>query len=969
MKSNTILKRTALSLLISATLTSAYAQITQTITVTKGNSEAHFYNGDSVVERIIKKGEGELAQGGKGINPSTLELEEGSAVLQQEPDADGKSQVFARVSAKPNTRLRLANDKQVDYSEVYMDPDSELDINGQTIKISEKNEPNSNTGLRSHTIHADIISTNGEGELVYELNGKKTLAGKVGNKNERLGEVNLTYRPTENGVLTLKQGSYLNKLNIGENGLINLEANTQHKAKEVTIAPNATLFIRDNVTVDLGQVSIDEKGFIRAYVASAKSNLNVGKVTGEGSLLKADKGSLILTGEFAQEGGTDVQGGNLELNGAKLLKGQLVLRPHTSLSGHGTISSEALWFPQSYIQPGRNTTIDQVSENTLSFDKVDNRDTGATIALRVHRQDDDITKWKSEHIHINELESKVKIPVNLLLTGENTTISSDKNKDGKYDPDEGLSLIQVKEIKQGGFDLFNLRAAIEAINGASIHTLELVSFNKGLASEDYYDYQLHTKLVKADGTAVNPKVEYITRVGQPPEHKLPEYKPEPPKTEPPKVEPPKAEPPKTEPPKAEPPKAEPPKAEPPKAEPPKAEPPKAEPPKAEPPKAEPPKSEPPKSEPPKAEPPKAEPPKSEPPKSEPPKAEEPKAEEPKAEEPKAEEPKTEEPKTEEPQAEQPKTEAPKVSPNTRPAVNSRIPSYLVANRAVYNQAKTVSNLFNNNLWANHKQSFYVVQNYSKSDYRSDLSYLNHGYDYEGKQHTTLLGGYVPLSEHTNLHTALAYSQQKVTPDAKADGYSTARYKTASLLLALQNQWDGLILNAQLGAHWHDGTVSTLYQARAAKVKGHQVQTGLELGYQMKLGNFSITPLAGLNYHYLDLDVKDKIAQNWYVDNKPYGVFTQKAGTYLGWDNGLVSVKVGAFYEHNQEKHGQLSIRTKANRVSFDNGRLGNAVLFKAQADIQISPQLSLGLEAEHRHAVSQAKLKQTHFGAKLAYQF
>ncbi len=513
---------------------------------------------------------------------------------------------------------------------------------------------------------------------------------------------------------------------------------------------------------------------------------------------------------------------------------------------------------------------------------------GADVNLIVDNKGDDITQWKHDALNITgDYHTENPTLVNLLMLGTNQGVS-DKNNNGRYDADEGLSLIKVYG-NVDRIDSFALGVAADKLQSA--YQFELVSFEKGRAG-NFYDYQLHRKLIKKDGTAVNNVV--YAPLPDPLENSLPNdlivtaVPDEAPTLELPNDLIVTAVP---------------------------------------------------------------------------------------DEAPTLELPNdlvvwqvlaegVEPPTLTIEEAPASVLAAAEAEQNVRAQLREEIPSYLVANTAVMHQATTVRDMFTDNLWAKHQKGFYVEQRHTRSDYKTDLGFVDYGYDYESIQNTTLFGSYMPVSDSTELHAGLAFSNQKVTPKA-VDGYSSTKYKSTSLLLAMHNEWDNVLLNSHLGIHWHDGKVSTNSQKNIAKIKGEQYQVGTELGYKFKLGQFSITPVAGLSYQYFDMLVTDKSSAQLKVNADPFKVFSQHVGSYFGWENDYVDLSVGALYEHHNESSNPVVV----NDERFNTGSLDNAVVAKANADFKLTPNFKIGIQVNHRHSVSDSKVKQTNIGAKLEYQF
>lgn len=303
----------------------------------------------------------------------------------------------------------------------------------------------------------------------------------------------------------------------------------------------------------------------------------------------------------------------------------------------------------------------------------------------------------------------------------------------------------------------------------------------------------------------------------------------------------------------------------------------------------------------------------------------------------------------------------------RAALHQKMPSYLVANTAMLNQGETIRRQFMGNIWADDKKGFYVNQQNGHSKYSSNLGFIDYGYGYKANQSSTLFGGFAPLSDNTELHAAVGFGKQTVKPQA-VDGVSETRYKSTSFLVGLHNKWDNVIFNTILGYHLHRGKVSTSSEKNIARIEGTQVQFAGEVGYEIPVGQFTLTPIFGLSYNQLRTDVEDS-QDRWNVALKPYNVFSQQIGTQMSWKNDVVKLSAGAFYENANGKSKAVSVSAGNQQAEFKTSRQGNALLFNVNSDFTITKQFSLGLRLEHRHGLYKAKLKQTQFGGKLEYRF
>ncbi|WP_439294133.1 exo-alpha-sialidase [Lonepinella sp. BR2882] len=948
-------------------------------------------------DNFYKIGDGEMIKMGKGKNLANLEVREGIATLNQEADDTGAKQAYAQVSVKANGTVRLADSDQLNLSHLLLEKDAILDLNGTDITVNNGTDDTA-TGLRDANIVGNILNKNVDKEatFTYAVNGKHTFSGLVGDGEN--GKVNLVYSPEENDAqLTLAGSSFVNLLDV-KNGTVTYAAETTHVAEKANVHSNANLVLKDDANVNIGSVVLEDAANLIAEVnkKDGETQLFTKEVSGAGNLIKKGAGTLLLSGNVQHTGNTDLQEGAIELIDNAQLNSTLTLAKGTTLGGQGSINSDSNWVEDSVIYPNFNsaavTVFNRSADDgefvgkTLNFGNVDNQ--GATVSLAVENKGTDMSQWKHDSVNIlGRFTTSDPTTVNLYMLGSDgatTEVASDKNGNGQYDADEGLSLIKVYgDVSR--IDSFALGTVTDQLKSA--YQFELVSFEKGRAG-NYYDYQLHRKLITKSGKAIHNVVyaplpdaptleqEELVLTAVPdnaPTLELEELVLTAVPDNAPTLEqeelvltavPDNA----------------------------------------------------------------------------------PTLEQEElvltAVPDNAPTLEQEElvltavpdnaPTLEQeelvltavpdnaPTLEQDElvlTAVPETAPTldldkelpelivwkvlaeglelpdgtvtdglsgnetslpeapasvlaaaaqdaeTRYQVVSQVPSYLVANSAAMYQGTTVRDMFTDNLWAKQKKGFYVEQRHTRSDYKTDLGFADYGYNYESIQNTTLFGSYMPVSASTELHAGVAFSNQKVTPKA-VDGYSSTKYKTTSLMLAMHNEWNNVLLNTHLGIHWHDGKVSAT-ERNIATIKGEQYQIGAELGYKFKLGQFSITPVAGLSYQHFDMSINDKSSAQLKVNAEPFKVFSQHVGSYFGWENDHIDLNIGALYEHHNDNNKQVVV----NGDRFNTGSLDNAVVVKANADFKLTPQFRLGLQVNHRHSVSQSKVKQTNIGAKLEYQF
>ncbi|BFU61060.1 MULTISPECIES: exo-alpha-sialidase [Rodentibacter] len=837
-------------------------------------------------ETYYKIGDGEMVKVGEGINPAHLEVREGISTLNQQANSAGEKQAYASVLVKEKGTLRLADNEQLNLSKVNLEKGT-LDLFGRDFTLA----PQANTenqGLRSPTITGNIVNhATTAATFNYQLDGEHRIVGKVGDNQ---GDLNLNYQPTETqSALILDGTSRLNQIEVKKGNLV--YADHQHQAKQINLATGSQVTLQNNAVLNAQKISLANNATV-AIESEQIVQLNT-NTEGDGQLIKTGNGYAKVSGELNHTGNTQITGGIFELNG-NIKQSAVNFSGNSVLAGQGSIGGTLTLSEGSRIQPTMFVANPQeFNGNRLTLNHLNNE--GGSFMLTVNNDSEQIKNWRHDQVLLKgKLESEQPMPVDIQLLN-NHLGNSDKNNNGRYDADEGISLIQVKD--PNALQKVALRQILSLDRSAGLHPLTLVSVEAGVsaaadnqvsdtANSDFTDFRLQNVMIDETGQPLEPVIRKPKPVEPTPpvvENPVQPVKPIPPVVENP-VQPVKPTPSVEEKP--------------------------VQPVKPTPPVVE---------------------------------------------------------KPVQPAEPAPPVADAELKPS-RSAVLAQVPSYIVSNTALYHQGNQIQGIFQDNIELKHKHGIYVIQSHTKHRYHNDLGFTNYGYHYKSSQNTTLLGGYVSLNDHSELHSALAFSQQKVEPQA-ADGYSQAKYKTVSALAALNNRWDNWLFKIGLGYHHHKGDISTAKQQDISSVKAHQLQFFGQLGYDIPVGKFSLTPTTVLSYQYLHNNIKDS-GNGWKIDNKNYRVFTQQLGTYLNWKGEKLTLKAGVFYEYNRSNNPKVVISPTANQSEdFAIGKLGNAMVYKVAATVNITQNLTFGLQVSHRQALSQAKLKQTNVLGKLEYQF
>lgn len=888
-------------------------------------------------ETFYKIGDGEMVKVGEGENLAHLVIQEGTATLSQSADSNGTKQAYASVLVEQQGKVRLGDTEQVPLNKLYLN-NGTLDVNGNILTLNAADQlTNSKDASNNDTIYGNIVNEKAEeGTFIYNLAGTKNIVGNLGNN---VGKLNFTYQPNDaNSTLSINGNTILNVVDV-QSGRVSYLDNTTHTAKTLELGQGATLALGSNTTTTLSQANLATNSQLLANVGDDKTSTLTVNTAGEGKLVKDGTGLLQLSGNLAHSGQTVLNQGKMEFNGTQS-NGDFVVGPNTVLGGTADIQGNSTWKEHSRIEPGFNQGYDNFAAQIMKFANVVNE--GARVLLRVENNDNKVETWKHDQLLIRgDLQTEKAIPVDLQFWNGIPNMPTDNNKDGQYGVDEGISLIQVA----GASDVskFTLGDKSSVQRSANLYNYELVSVDKELSNvadsqfdgKKFYDYRLQYLLVDENGNHPEPVIRAVSKSGSSTTAaSLPSVSNE-------DIirllneEKAKAEE------AARQANDEKEKAEEAKA---KADDALAKALAAQ--NAT--------------------------------QAEIEQARQDKA----AADAKVENANVLKAKAEEAarKAEAARIAAENalkaqqakeqgqyRTAINAKVPSYLVANNAIFNHGDTIRRQFMDNLWAEDKKGFYVNQQNGNSVYTSNLGFTEYGYGYKGKHSSTLFGGFVPVSEHTELHAAVGFGKQTVTPKA-ADGASQTDYKSTSFLVGLHNKWDSVLLNTVLGYHTHRGKVSTAEEQNAGRIEAKQLQLSTEVGYEIPVGNLTVTPTAALIYQQVKTSVNDR-ANGWNVDTKPYNVFSQQLGTNISWKNDVVRLSAGAFFEHNNAQTKDVRVKAGQQVAQFATGRQGDALVFKLNSDFSLTKQLSLGLRVEHRQPTSDAKLRQTQFGGKLEYKF
>ncbi|TBL52146.1 hypothetical protein EYY98_06955, partial [Obesumbacterium proteus] len=484
-------------------------------------------------DTLHKIGEGTLYVNATGVNGGGLRVGDGTVVLAQQPDKDGKRSAFSTVtlvSGRPT--VKLGDKDQISGENIqFGSRGGILDLNGYDMSFSTINHNDS--GARIINGNADTLST-------ITLNNKNAQAfiGHFGSA-DTANWLNVNYAPVGDQQWTLGGGADINELTLNGGVFAMSGRATPHAGGvifkddwideayhvnhiqvengsqlylyehaslygDVSIAEHATMTMtgksRFTGSLDLGDESSLIVDTSQANLASTDGTTDswlASNVSGTGSVNKYGSGILHWIGDSTLTGLTTVYGGTLNLVGS--LASDLKMMSGTELAGNLSVQNLTLEDGvtlRPYAAPSSNLlTASAFSSQTMTVQKNFTTGAGTQLYLRSHM---DEAQPDSDHFLINgDVDSSAGSTfINVDLSGDGYL--TDTNNSGIAGATEGISLVQV-----GGYstkDSFQLMGGYVA-NGPWQYSL--YAFAPGKSSEDerlisgngdqYWDYRLETR--------------------------------------------------------------------------------------------------------------------------------------------------------------------------------------------------------------------------------------------------------------------------------------------------------------------------------------------------------------------------------------------------------------------------------------------------------------------------------------------
>ncbi|MHB2092366.1 S6 family peptidase [Pantoea dispersa] len=826
-------------------------------------------------DALHKIGAGTLHVNASGINPGALNVGDGTVILDQQADAQGRKQAFSTVtlfSGRPTVVLNSADQLSTDNIR-FGYRGGTLDVNGHDLTFDDilHNDSGARIVNRSQTLaHLDLTGDNRLflGEL-GEADSRDNLNVTTHQRWQLAGGAQLNQLAVADGVLTLSgeqvehagkvffandwqdKTYHINQLQVAQDAALTV-AEHAHVTGDITLADEATLNVLGRSTlagdINLSGTASSLIADIAQYVSTLGELASTisANISGQGSVIKSGDGRLTLSGDVSNQQGVEVQQGELEVSGR--LHTPLNMAAGTLLSGGGVIKHASL-ADNVTLAPGWNNAPDSWSAMRLG-DLRHGRDTALVLNSAFRNN-------ASDRLLIDgDLQQPDDAPLWLTVKPQASWIDSDRNHNGAADNNEGVSLVQVGG--QAHADSVQLAGSYVA-RGAWAYGL--YAFAPGRASGDerlvagegdqFWDYRLQNILL-AEGDNREPY--------------LPEPEPEPEPEPQPDPEP--------------------------------------------------------------------------------------------------------QPEPENPQVPQPE---PKPEPGkVRAAVIPQVPAYISLPAAFHSVTHNLQALFSSSAQqagAEGRPDLFVSGYTGDDRYHSAGGFMDYGYDFHSRYQGWMIGSRFPLQSALALSVGVNKGNLSITPEAR-DGNSHARVDTlgASALLSWQPD-QGLQLAVPVGVMQYRGSVSTDLRGNVTQLKARGVNLGLESGWRWQSGAHALTPVAGVNAQWLDIND-----------------FTDSDGAQVSYDNPLQwqlsggvkydfrlneKLKLGAetrYVQHISQRD-RVAIGDGQQAAHFATGRGGNSLQYSGYAGWQVLDNLELNTQLQGQQRLTQEGISDWNLQAGVKISF
>ena len=860
-------------------------------------------------DALHKVGAGTLHVNASGINAGSLNVGDGTVILDQQADSAGNKEAFSSitlVSGRPTVVLNSAD--QIKSSNIQFGyRGGTLDLNGNSLSFSD---------IKHNDDGARIVNHHASQQATVTLNSNKyAFLGKFGDKASA-DRLNLIFQPDNN--LTVRQlagGAEINQLavNAGELSLTGQRVyhagkvyysndwdEKYYSANTLTVAPDAALTLGEhgnlttaatltgNARLNLyarsaldGSVMLTDSDSVlyadirqRASTAGELASRIDASISGKGWLEKQGEGRLTLNGEVTAEGGIALNQGELVVNNH--ITSPLNMAENTLLAGKGTLDA-VIMASGATLFPGRAQPEDKIG-TTLRIKNLTSSSAN-TLALNT-RFSDGVT----DRLLIDgDLQSANDQAIMVSVNPQGIWSDSDLNHNGIADNHEGISLIQVGG--KASADSFKLAGSYVA-RGA--WAWGLYAFAPGKASAEqrlldgagdrFWDYRLQNIMLSEDGNAIPaPPEPQPEPPPQPQPEPTPEPQPEPtpqPQPEPtPQPEPsPEPQPEPTPQPQPEP--------------------------------------------------------------------------------------------TPQPQPEptpQPQPEpAPETQPTpvpdkvVRPAVIPQVPAYISLPTAFLSFEKNLLSLFK--AQARDDSSFFAFCYKGSDRYHTRENFQRYGYNFHSQYHGWMLGTQRTLldreQQRANLSVGVAWGKLSMVPQAR-DGVSNSQFDTLSLFSQLTWQHDsGLTLSAPFGYTHFRGKVNTDMRGRVASPTASSWHLGLDAEKTWQLGNHRVGPVAGLLYQHLQINSlrdSDNANVSWQMQRTPlYSLGAAWRYQCERCPTQQASLGGSLRYVHRSSHTNKTRVGDSTNHATFNSGKGGNGIQLAADMALNVADNVKLTGQLQHQ---------------------
>ncbi|MEI2263810.1 S6 family peptidase [Erwinia sp. CGal63] len=885
-------------------------------------------------DALHKIGAGTLHVNATGVNGGSLNVGDGTVILDQQADENGKKQAFSTVtlvSGRPVVVLADAN--QVAAKNIFFGyRGGTLDINGNSLSFSEINHNDSGATVVNRNVgKAGTVTLYGDGF---------NFAGHFGEKDS--GSLNLSYYASDSAYqATFSGGAELASLKVKRGELALSGEQTPHAggvlysddwqdksytADTVEVQSGTKLVVSDHATLE-GEIAVAENAALNLYAhallsgsvvlsetdsvlqadiserASSVAGLSstiTADISGKGQIVKSGAGTLIVDGDITTDSDTELLAGTLALNGNAA--STVNMTSETVLAGSGSL--QKLNAAGGTIYPGALLT-DTAEYATLRLASLT---TSGPVGVTLNSA---FSNSATDKLLI-EGDVSTSEPIQVTVNSQSLWRDSDSNQNGSADNTEGVSVIQVGG--QATKESFRLAGDYVA-QGAWAYGLYAFAPGKAAASErevtgsgnQYWDYRLQNILLSEEGIS-EPSVPELPEttpetpevIPETPADETPEATPEAPADESPEVTP---ETPADETPEATP--------EAPADESPEATP---EAPADETPEATP------------------------------------------------ETPADETVPADDTDSQQ--QEQPAVTPSApvRRAVTPQVPAYISLPSALFRADEQRTQLFKESaLQSAQKGSsdFFIFGYRGEERYRPANGFLDYGYSYKSRYKGWMMGATLASWQNDNQSLSLsgAWSQGDLTfkPSA-ADGYSQGRFDNNTLNLMLAWHMDDYYLTLLSGYGWLKGDIVTHLRGNVASPHVRQTFGEIEAGKTLDFGTWQLRPYIGYRHQQL------RVREFTDVDRASVSYQQQRREAWIGglaWDYSLPvsagTLRLGADAHLLKRPSGQgkVTIGDGVNSDTFRTGNGGDALSLQTEASLAVTDNVTFSTQLRHQRRLQQ----------------